>query len=244
MSLQAIVPAAGRGSRLRPLTDDRPKGLVPIGDRPLLDHVFEAIVDLGVDRLVVVVGYLGTMIVDHYGESVRGVPITYVVQEEPRGLAHAIGRAAGAIEREGSVIILNGDNVVRGNLERVVERGRLPERDGALLVEPVGEEAARRTGIVVTDGKERVTHAVERPSSPPSRLAIAGFGVFRPSIVDACRAIGPGPRGEYEYGDAIDRYVDGGRRVVAVPLEGWRVNVNTATDRRRAEALLARHDVG
>lgn len=244
MPLQAIVPAAGRGSRLRPLTDDRPKGLVPIGDRPLLDHVFEAIVELGVDRLVVVVGYRGTMIVDHYGESFHGVPLTYVDQEEPRGLAHAIGRTAGAIEREGFVAIMNGDNVVRGDLERVIERGRMPKRDGAVLVEPVGEEAARRTGIVVTDVEGRVTHAVERPSSPPSRLAIAGFGVFRPSIVDACQAIDPGPRGEYEYGDAIDRYVTPGRRVVAIPLEGWRVNVNTAADRRRAEALLARHDGG
>ena len=95
--MQALVPAAGRGSRLRPLTDDRPKALVEVGNRPLLEHVLDALSD-HVDEYVVVVNYLGDRIRDYFGGSYRKTPITYVEQPERLGLADAVSRAEPSIE--------------------------------------------------------------------------------------------------------------------------------------------------
>jgi len=88
--MQGVVLAAGRGTRLRPLTDDRPKGLVDVGGKPLLDYPLETLVDAGVDELAVVVGYRSDDIRQHYGDRFRGVPITYTRQDEQLGLAHAL----------------------------------------------------------------------------------------------------------------------------------------------------------
>ncbi|SDJ69786.1 glucose-1-phosphate thymidylyltransferase [Halovenus aranensis] len=110
-----VVPAAGQGTRLRPLTDDTPKGLVDIAGQPLLAHVFETLLDSGVDELVVVVGYRAGDIVAHFGESYAGCPLTYVHQRERLGLGHAIAQARPHVD--GPFVVLNGDNVVRGTLD-------------------------------------------------------------------------------------------------------------------------------
>jgi NDP-sugar pyrophosphorylase family protein len=104
-----VVPAAGQGTRLRPLTADTPKGLVDVGGRPLLDHVFKTLLESGVDELVVVVGYRAGDIIDHFGESFAGCPITYVHQRERLGLGHAIAQTRPHVD--GSFVVLNGDNV-------------------------------------------------------------------------------------------------------------------------------------
>ncbi|WP_128905727.1 sugar phosphate nucleotidyltransferase [Halorubrum amylolyticum] len=91
--MDAVIPAAGRGSRLGELTADRPKGLVDVAGRPLLAHVFETAVDAGADALVVIVGYEAAQIVDRFGDTFEGVPITYVHQRERLGLGHAVVQA-------------------------------------------------------------------------------------------------------------------------------------------------------
>jgi glucose-1-phosphate thymidylyltransferase len=88
--MDAIVLAAGEGSRLRPLTEDKPKGMVEVNDQPILTHCFDQLVELGVDELIIVVGYLKERIINHYGGEYKSVPITYTHQREQRGLAHAL----------------------------------------------------------------------------------------------------------------------------------------------------------
>lgn len=233
--MQAVIPAAGKGTRLRPLTANRPKVMVEIAGEPLLTHVFRTLLDTGIEEFVVIVGYELDAIISHYGEEFRGVPITYVHQREQRGLAHAVLQAAPHID--GQFVVLNGDNVFGGDLSRIVERARETDSDAVLLVESVSREAARQTGVVETaDG--RVTGLVEKPADPPSRLVTTGLYVLPEEIFTACRLLRPSDRGENELTAAVDVLVRAGATVDAVRYEGTRVNVNTPADIDRAEELL------
>lgn len=232
--MYGVVPAAGRGTRLRPLTDDRPKGLVAVGGRPLLSHVFETL-DSHAQAFVVVVGYRGDQIRERYGEAYDGTPITYVEQREPDGLADALQRAEAIVE--GPFVHLNGDNVLRGNVDEVLATHRAMGADATLLVDRVTRARAARGGVVrVVDGD--VVDLVEKPDDPPSRLATTGYFAFSPRIFEACRAVDRSGRGEYELTDAIRWLLEHGGTVETVRLDGWRVNVNDRSDVERAEGRL------
>lgn len=232
--MQTVVPAAGRGSRLRPMTDDRPKALVEIAGQPLLSHVFDALSTCATEY-VLVVGYLGDRIRDRYGDAYDGTPITYVEQPSRDGLADAVRRAESAVE--GDFVQLNGDNVLRGNVIEVVETHRDRNADATLLVERVSRERAKRGGVLsLSDGTP--TGVVEKPEEPPSRLAVTGCFAFSTRIFEAIEAIEPSERGEYELPDAIEYLAHNGGRVETVHLDGWRVNVNTDDDIARAEDRL------
>ncbi|WP_254840933.1 sugar phosphate nucleotidyltransferase [Natronomonas marina] len=232
--MHGLVPAAGRGTRLRPLTDEQPKGLVDVGDKPLLEHVFETL-EPHVEAYVVVIGYRGGQIRDRFGEALDGRPISYVEQPDARGLADAVHRAESLVD--GPFLQLNGDNVLRGNVGEVLDRHREREADATLLVDRVSEERARRGGVLELDGDE-VVDLVEKPAEPPSRLATTGCFAFSPRIFEACRAIEPSERGEYELTDAVRWLLERDGTVETVRFGGWRVNVNTAEDIDRAEVRL------
>ena len=232
--MYGVVPAAGRGTRLRPHTDDRPKALVEVGGRPLLSHVFETLAP-HVEAYVAVIGYLGTQIRDHYGSAYRGTPITYVEQPDRDGLADAVLRAEPAVD--GPFLQLNGDNVLRGNVGAVARRQYETGAAATLLIERVAPERARRGGVLELEDGE-VVGIVEKPADPPSRLATTGCFAFSMRVFDACRAIEPSERGEFELADAIERLLAAGGRVETVRLDGWRVNVNTPADIERVEDTL------
>jgi len=234
--MDGVVLAAGEGTRMRPLTDDTPKGLVEVAGEPLLTHCFEALLSVGVDRLVVVVGYRGDDIVARYGERYRDVPVEYVRQEERLGLAHALERAASAVE--GAFVVMNGDNVCRANLREVLARHHETDASATLLVEEVGREEAGQTGVATTDDEGRVTGLVEKPDDPPSTLVSRGFFAFDPAIGHACALTRPSERGEYELPDAIDLLLTAGHRVEAVELDGWCHNVNEPSDVAAVEERL------
>ena len=234
--MQAIVPAAGEGTRLRPLTDDRPKGLVEVAGEPILTHAFEALRAAGVDDIVVVVGHLGERIVDRYGDRYRDVPLTYAWQDERLGLGHAVSTAEPQVD--GDVVVWNGDNVGAVNLSDVIDRHGATGAAATLLVEDVSRERAAEGAAFVLDDGEPVG-VVEKPDEPPSTLIPRGVFVFSPRIFEALRRVEPSERGEYELADAIDALIEGGDRVEPVRLEGWLRNVNTAADVRAASRRLA-----
>lgn len=234
--MDGVVLAAGEGTRMGSLTDDRPKPLVEVAGKPLLEHAFESLLSVGVERLVVVVGYRGDAIRDRYGEHYRETPVEYVEQSERLGTAHALEQAMPLVDPP--VVVMNGDNVCRANLDAVVKRHR--ERDAAatLLVESVTREQARTTGVVVTDDAGRPTGFVEKPDDPPSTLVTRGFYAFGPEIGPAIERIEPSDRGEYEIADAVDDLLARGHRVETVELTGWCQNVNTPTDIEAVEERL------
>jgi glucose-1-phosphate thymidylyltransferase len=217
------------------LTADHPKPLIEVAGRPLLAYVLDALAVPPVDAFVVVVGYRGGLVRERFGDHHAGRPITYVDQPEPRGLAHAVLQAASVVD--GPFLQLNGDNVLSADLSALVARRESTNADAVLLTERVNEAEAREVGVLVrgADG----LRVVEKPTDPPSREVQTGAFAFSPAVFDACRAIEPSGRGEYELSDAVTHLARTGR-VETLELESgdWRVNVNTPADIETAERHL------
>jgi glucose-1-phosphate thymidylyltransferase len=238
--MKAVVLAAGKGTRLRPLTDDKPKGMVEIDGKPILTHCFDQLAELGAEEFVVVVGYLKEKIIQHYGDEYRGIPITYTHQREQKGLAHALLSVADHIEED--FMLMLGDNIFQANLGDVVQRQREDRADAAFLVEEVPWEEASRYGVCDTNKYGEITEVVEKPEDPPSNLVMTGFYTFSPAIFPACELVQPSNRGEYEISEAIDLLIRSGRTIDAIPLDGWRIDVGYPDDRDEAERRLQEED--
>jgi glucose-1-phosphate thymidylyltransferase len=234
--MKAVVLAAGKGTRLRPLTDDKPKGMVEVADEPLLTHCFEQLADLGVDELIVVVGYMKENIIEHYGDAFEGIPITYAHQREQNGLAHALLTVEEHIDDP--FVLMLGDNIFRANLQDVLNRQHEQRADAAFLVEEVPYDEASRYGVCNTNKYGEIVEVVEKPDDPPSNLVMTGFYTFTPAIFHACHLVQPSDRDEYELSDAIDLLIHSGRTIDAIRMDGWRVDVGYPEDRDEAERRL------
>ncbi|MFA9428401.1 UTP--glucose-1-phosphate uridylyltransferase AglF [Natronorubrum sp. A-ect3] len=234
--MKAVVLAAGEGTRLRPLTEDKPKGMVEVDGKPILTHCLDQLVDLGAEEFVLVVGYLKEEVIDHFGDEYRGVPITYTHQREQKGLAHALLTVEQHIDDDFMLIL--GDNIFQANLEDVVRRQEEERADAAFLVEEVPWEEASRYGVCDTNKYGEITDVVEKPEEPPSNLVMTGFYTFSPAIFNACHLVQPSNRGEYEISEAIDLLIQSGRTIDAIGLNGWRIDVGYPEDRDEAERRL------
>jgi len=234
--MKAVVLAAGEGTRLRPLTEDKPKGMVEVAGNPILTHCFDQLVELGADELVVVVGYRKEDIIDHYGDAYEGIPITYAHQREQKGLAHALLTVEEHIDDD--FMLMLGDNVFQANLDDVVRRQREERADAAFLVEEVDWEEASRYGVCDTNKYGEVTDVIEKPEDPPSNLVMTGFYTFTPAIFHACHLVQPSNRGESEISEAIDLLIHSGRTIDAIGIEGWRIDIGYPEDRDEAERRL------
>ena len=234
--MQGVVLAAGEGTRLRPLTEDKPKALVEVDGRPILGHCFDRLIELDAEELVVVVGYQKQKIIEHYGDTYEGVPITYCHQREPLGIAHALLTAEEHIDDD--FMMMLGDNVFEANLQDVVNRQQEDRADAAFLVEEVPREEASRYGVCDTNDYGEIVDVVEKPDDPPSNLVMTGFYTFTPAIFHACHLVQPSDRGEYEVSDAVDLLIKSGRTIDAIRMEGWRIDVGYPEDRDEAERRL------
>jgi len=239
--MDAVVLAAGKGTRLAPLTDERPKALVEVTDKPLLGHVFDSLLAIDIDSLVVVVGHLKEQIIDRFGDVYEGAPITYAHQREQLGLAHALLQAEPYVEDD--FVLMLGDNVFRANLGDVVNRQQESRADAAFLVEEVPFEEASRYGVCRTNEFGEIVELIEKPDDPPSNLVMTGFYTFTPAIFHACHLVKPSDRGEYELPDAVDLLIQSGRTIDAIRMDGWRIDVGYPEDRDEAESRLEKTKV-
>jgi glucose-1-phosphate thymidylyltransferase len=234
--MKAVVLAAGKGTRLRPLTDDKPKGMVEVDGKPILTHCLDKLIDLGAEEFVIVVGYMKENIIQHYGDEYEGIPITYSHQREQKGLAHALLTVEDHIDDDFMLIL--GDNIFSANLADVVRRQQEDRADAAFLVEEVPWEDASRYGVCDTNKYGEITDVIEKPDDPPSNLVMTGFYTFTPAIFHACHLVQPSNRGEYEISEAIDLLIRSGRTIDAIKLEGWRLDIGYPEDRDEAERRL------
>ena len=234
--MKGAVLAAGEGTRLRPLTEDRPKALVEVDGRPILGHCFDRLIELDAEELLVVVGYEKQAIIERYGDEYDGVPITYCHQREPKGLAHALLTVEEHVE--GEFMLMLGDNVFEANLGDVVNRQREDRADAAFLVEEVPWAEASRYGVCDTNDYGEIVEVIEKPDDPPTNLVMTGFYTFTPAIFHACHLVQPSDRGEYELSDAVDLLIQSGRTIDAIRMDGWRVDVGYPEDREEAERRL------
>jgi len=234
--MEAVVLAAGKGTRLRPLTEDKPKGMVEVDDKPILTHCFEQVVELGADELIVVVGYMKEKIIDYYGDEFEGTPITYAHQREQLGLAHALLTVEENVD--GDFMLMLGDNIFDANLQDVIRRHQEDRADAVFLTEKVPWEEASRYGVCNTNAYGEITEVVEKPDEPESNLVMTGFYTFTPAIFHACKLVQPSDRGEYELSEAVDLLIRSGRTIDALRLNGWRIDVGYPEDREEAEGRV------
>lgn len=196
MKMKAVILAAGEGTRMRPLTEARPKAMLSFANRPMLEHIIVSARDAGIDDFVCVVGYLGDMIRDHFGDGGSlGVHIDYVEQKTQLGTAHAIGTAHDLVEDR--FIVLNGDAIVESSdIRSLMER----KEDIVLAVKEM--ENPGGYGVVKTSGR-RIIEIIEKPEHDEGNLVNAGIYLFSDIIFDAIRETGKSVRGEYEITDSI-----------------------------------------
>ena len=220
----AVVLAAGEGTRLRPLTRNRPKPMLPAANRPILEHVLDALIDAGVERLVLVVGYKRQRVQDHFGPDYRGVPIEYVVQEKQLGSGHALQQAESAVA--GSMLVVNGDRLVdSASVEQVIGGFQSSEGPAAMAVRE--QPGASRYGVVTLAGRD-VEEIIEKPDSGEYSLINAGIYAFDESIFRAIEAT-PRQSGELALPDTIGRLV-AEERVRAVRVDGLWVDATYPWD--------------
>ncbi|MDL4820254.1 glucose-1-phosphate thymidylyltransferase [Actinomadura opuntiae] len=216
--MKALVLAGGTGMRLRPLSYAIPKQLVPVANRPVLDHVVRGVRDLGVTEIGVVVGDGGAQIAEALGDGSRfGARITFIRQEAPLGLAHCLIVAREFLGDDDFVVWL-GDNLLLDGVAGIAAQFRERRPAAQIVVGKVSDP--RRFGVVELDGDGAVTGIAEKPRRPRSDLAVIGVYFFTAAVHEAVAAIAPGERGELELTDALRWLLEHGRPVTARQYDG------------------------
>ncbi|MEU8685493.1 glucose-1-phosphate thymidylyltransferase [Streptomyces sp. NPDC048611] len=217
--MKALVLSGGSGTRLRPFSYSMPKQLIPIANKPVLEHVLGNVRDLGVTEIGVIVGDRAAQIEAVIGDgSALGVEITYIPQEAPLGLAHCVELARPFLGDDDFVMYL-GDNMLPEGVERVAEQFTAERPAAQVVVHKVSDPRAFGVAELAPDG--RVERLVEKPQEPKSDLALIGVYFFTPAIHKAVAAIEPSARGELEITDAIQWLVVNGDEVKASEYEGY-----------------------
>lgn len=228
--MQGLIPAAGGGTRLGPFTNAIPKELLPVGDKAVIEHVVEAMRLAGIGDIVIVVSPHKHGLSDYLGSGRRfGVNLTYVVQDERKGLADAVLSGEHAID--GSFVVVLGDNFFRPKdfLRELISYHLNKRADATIGVAEV--EDVTRHGIIKPEG-DRIAEIIEKPSveEAPSTLGAIGAYVFERFIFDAIRETRPGYKGELQLTDSIKVAIEQGRRVLYRKINGIHIDVGTPAD--------------
>ncbi len=226
--MKAIIPVAGMGVRLRPHTHTQPKALMHVAGKPILAHILDELVAIGIDEVVLVVGYLGEMVEAYVRERYGRLRVHIVPQEEPLGNGHAVYVAREHLDGS-PVFIIFGDTIVKGDLDGMV-------RSQESLAGVAEVEDPRRFGIAELGRDGYVRRLVEKPSAPPTNLAVVGAYFIKSSrvlrkaleqLLQEDRRI----RGEFWLTDGIQLMIEAGERIRTFPIVHW-------YDCGTAEALL------
>jgi glucose-1-phosphate thymidylyltransferase len=222
------VLSGGAGTRLRPITHTSAKQLVPVANKPVLFYGLEAIADAGISEVGIVVGDTADEIREAVGDGSRlGIKVTYIPQEAPLGLAHAVLIAREFLGDDDFVMYL-GDNFIVGGITGLVEEFRAERPDAQILLTRVPNPTA--FGVAELDGEGRVVGLEEKPKQPKSDLALVGVYLFTPAIHEAVRSIEPSWRGELEITHAIQWLIDEKRDVRSTTISGYWKDTGNVTD--------------
>lgn len=233
--MKAIILAAGEGLRCRPLTLTRSKVMLPIANRPILEHVIDSLEKNRITDIILVVGYKKERIMDYFEDGLNfGVKIKYIEQKAQLGTAHAIEQAKSMIGPEDSeFLVLNGDNLVEP--KTIADLLNNYEGDASLLT--VRMEDTAGYGVVLTD-KKRVTRILEKRPGDLSRIVNTGIYVFTPQVFETIEKTPISENGEYAITDTLQLMIDEGKIVTSVPTESKWLDAVHSWDLLKANAIV------
>jgi glucose-1-phosphate thymidylyltransferase len=236
MDVKGLVLSGGAGTRLRPITHTRAKQLVPVAGKPVLFYGLEAMAAAGITQVGIIIGDTGDEIRAAVGDGSRfGLAVTFIPQDAPRGLAHAVLTAEEFIGDSAFCMYL-GDNLLRDGVAGFVDEFRAGDADAMILLQHVPNPS--EYGVAELDASGAVKQLVEKPKEPKSDLALVGVYLFTSAIFDAARRLEPSWRGEYEITDAIQGMVDSGLRVEPHVVTGWWKDTGQLVDMLEANRLV------
>ncbi|MCD6433985.1 MAG: NTP transferase domain-containing protein [Candidatus Diapherotrites archaeon] len=234
-----VVLAAGKGVRMQPLTLEKPKALVELNGKPLIEHVLEAFEYAGISKAVIVVGYKKEAIIEYLGKKWNSIAIEYAYQNEPKGTANALIQAEKYLEHCKKFATANSDVIIdKTELKRIVnEASKLLESNEAVIVARKSKEPWKY-GCLLVEGN-RLREIVEKPErgKEPSNLINAGYYFFTPKIFEFAKKVKPSSRGEYEITDAINMLAAEGK-VAYIKTKKRVFDIGTIAELKEAEKIL------
>ncbi len=234
--MKGLILSGGKGTRLYPLTYTNAKQLIPVANKPVLVRVIDSIRDAGVDEIGVVIGQTGPQIREVLGDGSKwGVKLTYIPQESPDGLAHAVKISRDFLGDERFVMFL-GDNVIQGGIGQLISDFAHSDWNSQIVLKEVENPSAYGVAKLRPDGS--IEQLIEKPKNPPSNLALVGIYMFDPTIWEAVNSIKPSWRGELEITDAIQWLIDAGRSVYPHVHKGWWIDTGKPNDMLEANSLV------
>lgn len=233
--MKGLILSGGAGTRLRPITHTSAKQLVPVANKPILFYGLEAMAAASITEVGVVIGDTGNEIRAAVGSGDDfGLEVTYIEQEAPLGLAHAVLISRDFLGDDPFVMYL-GDNILKEGIVELVGQFKADRPNSQILLAKVAEP--ERFGVAVLEG-DHVVQLIEKPANPPSDLALVGVYMFDESIHEAVRSIEPSARGELEITDAIQWLINEGLDVRPHLISGWWKDTGRLEDLLEANRLI------
>ncbi len=208
--MKAVILAAGEGRRLRPFTETMPKVMLPISNKPVLEYVFDAVKNSGIDEIIVVVGYKKEVIMEHF-KDYEDVNITYVVQDKQLGTAHALLQAKSHIK--GTFIVLSGDNII--DQSRISKLMKDKSKYSILIKE---HPHPSKYGVVFVE-KKSLRRIVEKPREEIGRFISTGIYKLPKNIFERIEKLSL--QGVLALSSAVQTIVDDGEEINTIVASSW-----------------------